>query len=290
MKTIQAFVERHPLLSYLAFVFVISWGGVLIAIGPGDFPPNGERFFRMIAFGYIAMLAGPSIAGLLLTGLIFRRAGLGDLASRLSRWRMDAQWYAVALLTAPLAILAVLLALSLIRPEFLPRLFVEQDKIGLFQYSIIAGLLTGIFEELGWTGFAVPLLLKRGYGVLRTGLIVGFLVGAWDLIVVSGDLARTTGTLPAAILLPAVLFTWMPAYRVLMVWVYNRTGSLLVAMLMQSSLIAFWTNLTPMVLAGINLVTYYLVLTAVFAAITAAFAATSRREQQLPKSLVKRAA
>jgi hypothetical protein len=34
------------------------------------------------------------------------------------------------------------------------------------------------------------------------------------------------------------LFAWLPAYRVLMVWVYDRTGSLLVAMLMHASLIA----------------------------------------------------
>ena len=44
------------------------------------------------------------------------------------------------------------------------------------------GLAAGIFEELGWTGFAVPTLLGRPrYGVLGTGLIVGVLWGAWHL-------------------------------------------------------------------------------------------------------------
>ena len=37
----------------------------------------------------------------------------------------------------------------------------------------------------------------------------------------------------------------LPAYRVLMVWVYDRTGSLLVAMLMHASLTACTLILTP---------------------------------------------
>jgi membrane protease YdiL (CAAX protease family) len=40
------------------------------------------------------------------------------------------------------------------------------------------------------------------------------------------------------ILLLVQLFAWLPAYRVLMVWVYDRTGSLLVTILMHASLIA----------------------------------------------------
>jgi len=28
-------------------------------------------------------------------------------------------------------------------------------------------------EELGWTGFAVPTLLRQRYGALATGLLVG---------------------------------------------------------------------------------------------------------------------
>jgi hypothetical protein len=35
MTTIRAFVKNHPLLSYLALVFAISWGGMLIVAGPG---------------------------------------------------------------------------------------------------------------------------------------------------------------------------------------------------------------------------------------------------------------
>src|SRR5215218_8687439 len=260
MTTIRTFIKRYPLLSYFVLVFAISWGGTLIAAGPDGFQ-SGREF----GFSYVAMLAGPCVAGIVLTGLLYGRTGLSELLSRLLKWRVDVRWYAVAILTAPLLFMAVLLGLSLASPEFIPRIFTDKDKVFLLWYSVVAGLMVGIFEELGWTGFAVPTMRQR-YGVLDTGLIVGFMFAAWDFLVVfwMSDVNSTAGTLPMAIFMPAVLFTWLPTYRVLMVWVYDRTESLLLAMLMHASLIAFWTNLTPLVttLTGMPLVTYYLVFTA----------------------------
>ena len=45
-------------------------------------------------------------------------------------------------------------------------------------------------------------------------------------------------------------FSFLPAYRVLMVWVYDRTGSVLVAMLMHVSLTASTLILQPLDVAG----------------------------------------
>ena len=39
--------------------------------------------------------------------------------------------------------------------------------------AIAAGLSAGLFEELGWTGFAIPRL--RRSGIVATGLMVGVL-------------------------------------------------------------------------------------------------------------------
>ena len=72
-----------------------------------------------------------------------------------------------------------------------------------------------------------------------------------------------SGALPLAIYLPATLFIllvgWLPAYRVLMVWVYERTGSLLVAMLMHASLTFSTLSVAPLVISGVALLTYQLV-------------------------------
>ena len=265
MTTIKAFIKSHPLLSYFALVFAISWGGMLIVVGPGAFPANGEPFEMLLLFAYLAMLAGPSVAGILLTGLVDGRAGLREFRSRLLKWRVGARWYAVALLTAPLVATAELLGLSLTSPDFFPRIFIStEDKAFLLQFSIVSGLMVGIFEELGWTGFAVPKMRQR-YGVLGRGLIVGLMFAAWNFLVVFwvSDATSTAGALPPALFVLVILFTWLPAYRVLMVWVYERTnGSLLVAMLMHVSLVASWTSMTPLALVEVPLVIYYLVFTA----------------------------
>src|SRR5215210_1083596 len=153
MKAIKAFIRGHPLLSYFALTFAISWGGVLIVAGPGGIPAtNKEQLETLIPFAILAMVAGPSVAGILLTGLVYGKAGLREFGSRLLRWRVGARWYAVALLTAPLVFTAVLLTLSLTSSEFLPGILTSDDKAAVLLMGIFAGLLAGIFEELGWTG------------------------------------------------------------------------------------------------------------------------------------------
>jgi membrane protease YdiL (CAAX protease family) len=65
-----------------------------------------------------------------------------------------------------------LLALSFSSPAFLPGIFTTEEKTSLLLVSLAVGLSAGIFEELGWTGFAIPGLRQR-HGVVATGLIVG---------------------------------------------------------------------------------------------------------------------
>ena len=191
MMAITRFITRHPVLTYFALAFAISWGGFVLVVGPGGFPGTGSQFDALLPFVASAMLAGPAVAGLLLTGLVSGRAGLRELLSRLLRWRVGARWYVVALLTAPVLAAAALFALSLTSP-----IFTAQSKAAILLAGITAGLTT-VFEEVGWTGFAVP-RLRRRYGVVATGLIVGVLWGAWHFCRASGWAARTPDRLPAA--------------------------------------------------------------------------------------------
>jgi len=260
MTTIKAFIKRHPVLTYFVLAFVLSWGSIIIVVG--GIPGPKTQSEGLLPFALLAMFAGPSVAGLLLTGLVYGRTGLRELRSRLLKWRVGARWYAVALLTAPLSLTASLFALSLLSPEFLPGILTTSDKASLLLFGLVAGLATGFFEELGWTGFAVPWLRLR-YGLFTTGLFVGLVWGAWHFLVNLWGSDTASGALSLALFLPVVLFSFLPPYRVLMVWVYDRTGSLLVAMLMHASLVAFWLISTPLAIAGVSLVTWYLVWAAV---------------------------
>jgi hypothetical protein len=81
-------IKTQQLLIYFAVAFAISWGGVFLAVGPSGFPGTPEQFATLLPLVVLAMLAGPSVAGLLSTGLVHGRAGLRDLRSRLLRWRV----------------------------------------------------------------------------------------------------------------------------------------------------------------------------------------------------------
>lgn len=260
--SISVFIKRHPVLTYFALTFTISWGGILIVIGPGGIPGTTAQIEKLFPIALMTLLVGPSVAGILLTGLIYGREGFREFLSRLLKWRVSVRWYVVALLATPFLVTVTLLLLSLSSPAFLPGIFTTDDKASLLLTGIAVGLMGGLLEELGWTGFAVPKLRLR-YGVLTTGLIVGFLWGAWHFLVTFWASGDSSGALSLPLLLPPLLFyaVLLPVYRVLMVWVYDRTESLLVAILMHASLTASTVFiLQPQATA---LVTYYLVLAAV---------------------------
>ena len=169
----KAFIKKHSVLTYFALAFAISWGGILLVIGgPGAIPTPDEQAMKLLPVAIMVMVLGPSVAGILLIGLVYGRAGFREFLPRLLRWRVNARWYAVALLTAPILIAAILFAFSLTSPAYTPGIVSTNDKAVLLISGIAAGLAAGIFEELGWTGFATPQLRLR-YGILTSGLILG---------------------------------------------------------------------------------------------------------------------
>jgi membrane protease YdiL (CAAX protease family) len=168
----------------------------------------------------------------------------------------------------------ILLGLSLTSPVFLPGILTTADKVGLILSGLVVGLIFGgLMEELGWTGFATP-ELRRHYGVVTTGLIVGILHAVWHFLPTFWGSGDSSGALDLLLFLPPCLFYIgvLPAYRVLMVWVYDRTRSLLVAMLMHASLTASTLFILSPSARGVPLMTYYLILTVAMWVVVAAVA------------------
>ena len=268
MTAVVALLRRHSVLLYFVLTVALSWVGMLIAVGSGGLPMTAEQFETRGPFVYLAMLAGPSVAALLSIALVDGRSGFRALLSRLLRWRVGARWYAVAFLVAPLSIATALLALSLFFGEFPPAVITTSDRLSVLVSSMAAGLVVGFFEELGWTGFAVPQLRQR-YSPLATGIMVGILWGGWHFLVF-WESESFSGVLPLALLFVR-LFSWLPAYRVLMVWVYDRTESLLIAVLMHASLVASQFVLFPQTLEGatalISILAWAVVLWVIVAAV-----------------------
>ncbi len=219
-----SWLRRHPLLAYFALAYAISWGGIAIVLAVLGFDLAALRPAHT-GLIFVSMLLGPSVSGLLLTALLDGRAGLRQLGSRLTRWKIGAGWYAVALLAAPLLLIAILFSLSVVvSPSFAPR----------FQWPLLAiGLVAGGFEEIGWTGFATPRLLARQRPGMA-GLSLGVLWALWHGPV--AFLYRDT-TLGGSWILSFVIVyvATLTPYRALMTWVSANTRSTFPAILMHAS-------------------------------------------------------
>jgi len=266
--TLEAFIRRHPVLAYYALVFAISWGGMLLVVGPSGIFNSKANPAELTQFIYFAALAGPSVAGILMAFLMGGQAGIRDLLSALFRWQVGLSWYLVALLTAPLLMAAILFTLSLTSPAYVPAIVTTGDRVGLVMSGIVLGLVVCFFEELGWTGFATPELRKR-YGFLPTGIILGVPWGAWHYPLFSGS-ANSSGAIPPTLYIAVMLFSFLIPFRILMVWLYDRTKSLLVVMLMHAPLAAAQLILLPAAISGERVVIFDLAFAAALWVVVAA--------------------
>ena len=156
------------------------------------FPREPSQLAKMIPFMVAAMLAGPALASVLLTGITSGWMGYRNLFSRVIQGRRPIGVYAAAVLTAPLVLMTVPLALSLRFPDFMPRIFADSNKAPTLLTGFVVGSAAGFFEELGWTGFVIPRLRLR-FDSFTTAVIVGVLWGACTCPLISVHLSLPPG-------------------------------------------------------------------------------------------------
>ena len=258
-----AIIRKFPVSSYFILAFILSWGAVLAVIAGGAIPAPAEEAQRLFPAVYLGMLLGPVGAGVIMTAIVGGVDALRSLANRLIKWRVEGRWFLVALGTAPVVLTGTLLVLSQLSGDFTPQFLANGgsapiSSTGPVSFILIAmaiGMGAGFFEEIGWTGFAVPRLMKRGAGAI---LMLGMMWGAWHFLATWWGSEDAFGSIPIPIYLLVALFSFIPPYRILMVWVYERTESLLVSVLMHASLTSGMLIMGPAV-TGIDAILYNLV-------------------------------
>ncbi len=231
---IRSLIQRSPIASYFVLAYLISWGGSFAIGGPKFLRGEPLGLEDVLLMGPL-VLAGPFIAGIAMTYLVDGRTGFRDLLSRLLRWRVGLRWYAVALLIFPVLILGVLWALTvLVSGDFAP---------GFIPFGILGGLLAGFIEEIGWMGFAFP-RMERKFGTWRATIYLALLHGLWHAV--PGYLGESGSY--GAYWLPRFIAMWlvaMTAMRILLVWIYSNTGSLLLAQITHASSSGFLVIFGP---------------------------------------------
>ena len=241
----KKYIKHHPVASYFLMVFTIAWVGSILTAGPKYFrgEPIEPSDSGLMA---IAMLVAPILSGILMTSIVDGKQGLKDLFGHMKIWRLG-KWY-LALLIFPFLILVVSLLLSVtVSPEFAP-IFVP--------IGILMGILAGFLEEIGWMGFAFP-NMRLKHGLISTSIYLGFLHGIWHMVVWFLMQSSDLGSYWLPYFIAFVLF--LVALRIIIVWVYANTNSLLIAQLMHASSTGFLVMLTPTDIEPVNWVIFYTV-------------------------------
>lgn len=266
---VKDILERHPVGVYFCSTFAISWIGCMWAAGP-NFMRGESLELEDLLFVGLFVVAGPFVSGLAMTVFVSGARGLRELFSRMARWQTGGSWYS-ALLIFPLLLLAVSVALGAwVAPELSPIFFTP---------GIMMGLIAGAVEEVGWMGFAYP-MMRSGRSVLRTSIYLGFLHALWHAV---PDFLGNYHSL-GGYWLPyfAGFFVFVIALRILIVWVYENTRSLLLAQLMHASSTGFFAVLIPTEIAPANWAlfnwVYALAISAVALLVVARYGRNLKRE------------
>jgi CAAX protease family protein len=262
VQKILAFLHLHPVTTYFSLVLLISYGSFLVVVGPKLLRGGTEQASDAEYILFPILDWGVLLTALVFTGILDGRLGLRNLFARMGCWRVQVRWYAVALLLPPTLVLAILLAFrTVVSPIFTPKLFV---------LGIVFGL-PGIVEEVGWTGFVFPKMQVK-HSALASAIVLGLVWGLWHAPVVDYlGAAAPHGAywLPFFLSFVAIV----AAMRVLIVWVYSNTASLLLAQLMHVSMTASLVVFAPVKLSPVQETAWYWAYAAVLWIVVALVAA-----------------
>ena len=253
-------IRSHPLIAFFVIAFAGSWIGFLPAIltqnGLGLLPYTFPALGPIPAAYYFTALAsilGPTLASLTVTAVTGGSAGLRQLLRRYALWRVGLRWYLLVLV----GVLLLQLACSAVFLGTAPlTTFIQQWPLYFTIFLpnvLIIGVAAQLWEEGGWSGFAIPRLQQR-FGAWRAVLIFGPL---WALFhfpafLIPGVIFQNKVDAITMVVQMAVLIIAAILIRIVMTWVFNNTkASILIAILLHAALdasnsgSAYITHLLP---------------------------------------------
>lgn len=210
---LDRWVDAHPIWSFVVLTYAISWSCWAVSWLVGG--PVGLAVFVIGGLG-------PAIAAAVLA----HRAGISlrPWVRGLLRWRVPHRYYAYALLVPPTVYLGVNLALLVLGEDIDVTGPADLAPTYLLTWLLTATLFGGL-EEPGWRGHALP-RLQEDRPPLKATLLVGLAWGVWHVPLYG----------PAGFVVPLVLAFFYT-------YLYNRTGSVLLCVLLHASFTAAQDNL-----------------------------------------------
>lgn len=201
----RAWIEQHPVFAFYLLAFAISWAGMIPSIGNSS--PN--PLLSLLSAG------GPTFAAVMIVLLVEGKQGPRRMFAPLFEWRFGNAWYLFLFIFWPIVAGAALGLMALFGTA-LPDL--SHFAWNTLPIVFITMLLSNVWEEIGWRGFALPHLLQQKRSVGQIILFMGLLWSLWHLPLMLNP-SSPMSTLPWYAEVPFSL-----ALTVLYTWLYLGTG------------------------------------------------------------------
>lgn len=177
MSSLRQVIRRHPVVTYVALAWGLSWAyWIPMALRGEIVTPGG-------AVSHFPGLLGPMVAAVIVTVAVEGRAGILDFGARLVRWRVPVRWYLLAILPYVLFLAAFGLVAATGGDPPAPDEFYEFSGLPNLTVLLVVALVllfNGFGEEAGWRGFLTPQLLRRHGPILASVLVAAAWI-AWHV-------------------------------------------------------------------------------------------------------------
>ena len=234
-------LRSHPLTGFVVLAYAGSWVFWVPFIPLQRLIPTQSYNYAAAGAGQLALLAGPFLASLIMTRLT--TGSLRAWVSPFKRWRVPPASYALALIAIPVVIMAasaVLPGKEVGTPSFVGPAVVIGPLI-----QAVAFLIGGpIQEEVGWRGFALPILQER-LRPLQAAVMLGIIWGGWHLPQFFVSAWETPHNNAGDVL---GFFAFTVTGSIVISWITNLArGSVLLAILAHNSInwaLTTWSGIT----------------------------------------------
>jgi membrane protease YdiL (CAAX protease family) len=241
-------MREHPLVFYFLLAYAISWVFLGIEVlAAWGYLPNNYGFIVIINTLYTF---GPTCAAIIMVNITQGKEGIQRLRQRIRQVRAGWLWYLFILVGIP-----VLIVLGVIIQPGVLASFQGLKPALLVSYPLTFVLVWfgggPLGEEIGWRGFALPLMQPR-YGPLRGTLLLGVLWAFWHfpqfLTPFQGG-GPQIGVAAFFKIFP-IFFLEVMALAIIMTWIFNHTrGSIFIAITAHASVNTPEVVLLPLFLA-----------------------------------------
>jgi len=168
-------ISFSTIIPYLLITFGVTWGIIALYI---FIPDQTVSLFGEITGNhplfYLATYS-PAIAALGIILMKVRWSGTKRFLGRMLLWRAPAPWYLFILLGVPAMFYLGAIYKGLTLSELFPV-----SSLGVYLVSLLLFAIKGPVEEIGWRGYALP-MLQRIMSPFFAAILVGIVWGFWHL-------------------------------------------------------------------------------------------------------------